>query len=164
MSKLFSLPLFIILLSACSSEKKEKPVNNLLLPTNIQSQIFTIPTDQDQELKTSHGTLLKIKKNTFPGSSPVSIEIKEAFTPDEILLSGIATTSNGKPLRSAGMLYFNASSNGKPIKPQIPVRATIPTSNLDREMQVFKGEITADSSINWVAPSTSITHKQPGPR
>jgi hypothetical protein len=144
------LPLFIVLLYSCNNAKKERPVNNLLVAANINSQMFTVDPGSDTLLRTSHGTILRIKKGSFP--SPVSIELKEVFTPEEIFQSGITTTSDGRPLRSAGMLYFNATAGGKPINPQIPISTTIPKTSTVPDMQLFRGELTEDSIINWTQP------------
>ncbi|HTE34374.1 MAG TPA: hypothetical protein VK666_28535, partial [Chryseolinea sp.] len=151
MKKYFLLALIISLFCSCGTNSK--PVASLLGPDNIKSQIFVIDAAKDTQLVTSHGTFLRLTKGTFSSSTqPVTIEIKEVFTPAEIFLSGLATRSGSKLLRSAGMIFFNATSEGKPIKPQLPVLLSIPTKSVDPDMKVFKGETIADSSINWIDP------------
>jgi cytochrome c2 len=151
MKRLFLLPVLITtVLFSCG--KKKKVFNGLLQPSNINSQFFTINPGQETTIRTSHASVLKIKKGTFTTDSPVVIEIKEVFTPDEILRSGLTTLSDGKPLRSAGMIYFNATADGSATKPALPIETFIPDRTPDEGMQLFKGEIQADSTVEWKDP------------
>lgn len=142
--------------------KTKKEFNGVLKPSNIHSQFFTIDNNKDEKIITSHASVLKIKKGTFKTDKPVTIEVKEVFTPAEILQSGLTTLSNGKPLRSAGMLYFNASAGGETIEPAIPIDAFVPTKDADPDMQIFKGEIQDDSTVNWVEPAAIADTTWPG--
>lgn len=111
-------------------------------------------SDSGYSLKTSKGTLIEIAANTFdvPSKTQVKVEVKEAYSMQDILLAGLSTESNGKPLRSAGMLYFNATASGKTVGFLKPIQATIPAKFYDSSMQVFKSEIKNDSSVNWITP------------
>lgn len=149
MKKILYLPLLPLLMYSCSSTKQR---NDILTTGNLESQFFYVDPGRDTVLKTSHAASVRIQKGTFPSSQKISIEIKEAYRPDEILLAGLGTTSGGKPLRSAGMLYFNATSDGKPVEPSLPVAISIPTNAEDTAMKLFKGEEQADGSIDWVEP------------
>lgn len=139
-----------VTLISCSNKKKE--FNGILKPSNIASQYFTINPTDDTTIYTSHAGSLVIKKGTFVTDEKVTIEIKEVFRPDEILLSGLTTLSNGKLLASAGMVYFSATVNGKKIEPSLPVKAFIPGNDPDPNMKLFTGETQSDSTINWVDP------------
>ena len=139
-----------VTLISCSNKKKE--FNGILKPSNIASQYFTINPTDDTTIHTSHAGSLVIKKGTFVTDEKVTIEIKEVIRPDEILLSGLTTLSNGKLLASAGMLYFSATVNGKKIEPSLPVKAFIPGNDPDPNMKLFTGETQSDSTINWVDP------------
>ncbi len=133
--------------------RKKKQFNGVLKPSNVPSQYFTININEDAVIRTAHASKLTIKKGTFKTDKPVTIEVKEVFTPEEILLSGLTTLSDGKPLKSAGMLYFNATAEGETIEPSIPVEAFVATKEKDPDMQLFKGEMQADSTVDWVKPS-----------
>ncbi len=156
--------LLILFLVACNQNNRSGNHNNngstdhtlhqFLNQQNITSQFFNINADIDNFLQTSHGSKLRIAKGAFPAGSSVRIEIKEVFTPAEIMASGLTTLSDGKPLRSAGMLYFGATAAGKEIQPALPITTTIPTSEPDPDMMVFKGEYGKDSVVNWVDPIT----------
>lgn len=141
---------FAALLISCSAKKKE--FNGILKPSNISGQYFTIDPSKDTTILTAHAGHYVINKGTFAADEKVTIEIKEIFTPDEILRSGLTTLSDGKMLASAGMLYFNATVNGKKIEPSLPVGVFIPGNNPDPDMKLFTGKLQSDSTINWVDP------------
>ena len=147
--------IFIIALLSCN--KKSNP--KLLSAENLTSYIVTLNSDSGYYLKTPKGALIKIAANTFDvaAQTQVKVEIKEAYSMQDILLAGLSTESNGKPLRSAGMIYFSATANNKDIKFLKPIEATIPAKFYDSSMQVFNGEIKSDSSINWVNPQPIYT-------
>lgn len=146
--------IMLILLYSCSNKNKR---NDILTTGNLKSQFFYVNPERDTVLKTAHAAVLRIKKGTFNISGQVSIEIKEAYRPDEILLAGLTTTSQGKPLRSAGMIYFNATADGKAVEPSLPVAVFIPAADKDTAMKIFKGEEKADGSIDWVEPKAIDT-------
>jgi mono/diheme cytochrome c family protein len=141
--------------------KTKKEFNGVLKPSNIPSQFFTIDNTKDEVIRTSHASVLKFKKGTFKTDKPIIIEIKEVFTPAEILRSGLTTLSNDKPLKSAGMLYFNATVEGENIEPAIPVDAFVATRDRDKNMQLFKGELQTDSTVNWLAPQPITDTSRP---
>lgn len=147
--RIITILTFILIIHTGCQQSSNKA---LLTRSNIASQYFTIDGGKDQLVRTAHGTLLNIKAGTFRPGQSISLEIKEVFTPDEILRSGINTTSNGRLLKSAGMLYFSATSNGQAVTPSLPVSTTIPTMRIDPDMKIFDGEIGEDSLINWVNP------------
>ncbi|MBK8952878.1 MAG: hypothetical protein IPM85_11940 [Chitinophagaceae bacterium] len=139
-----------VTLISCSNKKKN--FNGILKPSNIASQYFTVTPSEDAIIHTSHAGRFFIQKGTFETDEKVTVEIKEIYTPDEILLSGLTTLSTGKPLASAGMIYFNATANSRKIEPSFPVKAFIPANNPVTNMKLFSGEIKSDSTINWVDP------------
>lgn len=156
MKRLFPFVFIFLFITSCNSIKRK---NDFLSPTNLISQLFTINPEKDTILHTSHSAILKIRKGSFKGNTSINLEIKEAYTPEEILLAGLTTTSGGKPLRSAGMLFFNATIEGKKIEPLIPIEAIIPSKNPEPEMQVFKGKEDSDGNIDWIEPQSIDTSK-----
>lgn len=146
----------VLFLNSCS---QTNPTQTLLAASNLPSQQFSITPGKDTTLQTLHGSKINILAGTFAGTALVSVTIKEALTPAEILAAGLTTTSNGKPLRSAGMIYFNATADNKTLKLQKPVKISLPNNYYDSAMQVFKGEETAEG-INWVDPQPTDTSKQ----
>jgi hypothetical protein len=134
---------------------KTKVKNSILSPKNLPSFFINVNSDSGYTLKTPSGARITLLPNSFdvPAHTQVQIEIKEAYTMQDILLAGLTTQSNGAPLKSAGMLYFNATVNNKEVKFIKQATAIIPSKNYDSSMQVFKGEIEADSTINWLNPT-----------
>jgi hypothetical protein len=140
----------IMLLMSCT--KNHLP--SILTTNNLPSTFITLATDSGYTLQTPKGAIIKIDANSFdvPKNSNVKIEIKEAYSAKDILLAGLSTTSNGKLLSSGGMLYFNATVNGQNVNIIKPIHISVPTKNYDTSMQLFKGEIQKDSTIDWVDP------------
>jgi len=142
----------LLVLTACTTNSR--PKQTLLTAANLKSSFISLFSDSSYTLKTPKGAIIKIAAGSFKVSrnSRLQLEIKEAYTLQDILLAGLATESNGKPLQSAGMIYINATDNGKAVELLQPIKISIPTTTYDDKMQLFKGEIEADSSINWIDP------------
>ena len=71
----------------------------------------------------------------------------------DILLAGLTTESNGQPLTSGGMIYIDTRKR-KNIIPNITIDVAIPTTFVNTEMQLYKGEEKEDGSINWTTSDT----------
>lgn len=150
MKRFFLLPLlFALFFYSC---KNKKP--GILNSSNLTSSFITIDVGKENNLKTPKGAIIKIAANSFdvPAGTKVTIEIKEAYSMQDILKAGLTTMSNGKSLQSGGMIYFNATADGKPIDFLKPVGITTPSKVYNDGMQVFKGEMKEDSTINWIEP------------
>lgn len=132
------------------------PFQNTLAP----SETFQINTKQDTVIEGEQGTMLVLPKGCFVDASgevvtePVSVELAEALTLDRMLLSNLTTTSEGKPLETDGMIYLNATANGKQLKinPDIPVRIEIPTAQRKPGMMAYRGIRDANGNMNWIEP------------
>ncbi len=125
----------------------------------LATQLFSIDAGRDTTLETMHGAFIRITEGSFSVKGNVQIEIREAFTPAEILASGLTTESDGNPLRSGGMIYINATAGGDSVGLVKPIGISIPNQYYDSAMQVFKG-VQTDSSINWVDPQPVDTTPQ----
>jgi mono/diheme cytochrome c family protein len=157
MKKIILATTLLTIAFACSrKETLPKPFTKAMLP----SQIFLITTNKDTSLETVHGSIVRIAAGSFDFSGNIQIEIKEAFTPAEILAAGLVTESNGRPLRSGGMIYINASSDGKAVNLLKPINVSLPNQYYDPEMKIFKGVETDSGTINWQDPVTPDTTPQ----
>jgi len=123
-------------------------------------QSFFISSDSDTTIQTLHGSVIRISAASFNVTGEISLVIREAFTAAEILAAGMITESNGKPLRSGGMIYLNAMAKGQPVELLKPIKVSIANQYFDSSMQVFKGDETDSSGINWVEPSPVDTTPQ----
>ncbi len=139
--------LLLLFLSACTPEK-EKPLFN---PSNLESYFVKVNHEKDNLISTPKGAVVRIKKGTFV--KDVELEIKEAYTMKDIVLGGLVTTTNGKPLRSGGMIYIN-ERDGNEIEVLQPIDVILPTNYVDENMKLYKGEFSEDDSLNWVEIDT----------
>ncbi len=149
---LFLVSLLIALVFSCNQKKSK---NELLKPSALASSFFTIDITKDTTLKTEKGAIIKIPKDALDaeGPSTIRLEIKEAYTIREMIRAGLNTQSNGEPLSSGGMIYINAVGENT-VRVEKPISVSIPTDWVNKDMQLFTGEVQSDSSINWVKPDT----------
>jgi len=132
------------------------PFKNTIVP----SETFDIDPTQDNVVEGENGTVIVLPKGCFKNGAgetvtgDVRIELAEALTMDNMLLSNLTTTSNGQPLETDGMIYFNASAGGEPltIDKANPIYIEIPTEDRKAGMQVYRGERDENGNMNWVEP------------
>lgn len=148
----FSLVLFI----GCNTETKSK----LFSPESLPSDQFSINTDKDTTLQTKNGALLKIPKGALSVDGGVAnLEIKEAYSIQQMIQGGLVTNSNGEPLSSGGMIYINAAGRQK-ITFNQPIKVAVPADYLAKDMQLFKGQKDENGNINWTEPVALPENKQ----
>ncbi|MEO5642090.1 MAG: hypothetical protein ABIQ40_10350 [Bacteroidia bacterium] len=122
---------------------------------NLPTQLFSIDPAKDTVLETEGGIIFAVPAGAFLGANgPVTLEVREALTPMDIINGGLSTTSDGKQLETGGMFYINARSGETSLKvnPEKPVYANVPTNEIKPGMMLFTGERKADGSINWKNP------------
>jgi len=55
--------------------------------------------------------------DSTPYEGAVKIELREVYDQSQMIFANFSTTSNGQPLESAGMIYWNATmENGMPLQ------------------------------------------------
>lgn len=136
-----------------------KNSSSLFLRENIPNQIFKIKGTTKSVLSSKGGVKITIPKDAFINSSGnlvkgnIKIVFKEVLTVTDMVLGNLTTTTNGKFLESGGMIYIDASANGKPLKlaKNKAVEFNVPTKNRKEGMMIFEGE-EIGKSINWVRP------------
>jgi mono/diheme cytochrome c family protein len=150
----FSAILFLSFVS-CKQQKKQ-----LFNSNNLKSTTVTIQSNTSHLLKTSKGAYIQIEANSFdiePGKD-VAIEVKEAYNIQDMMIAGLQTKSDGKLLKSAGMIYFNATYNGQVLAFNKPIKISIPSNNWDSQMRVFSGTAGKDGVIDWTNPTAIDTN------
>lgn len=153
--RILCLLLFVLAINGCTNQKR----NSILNTNAIATQTIKINTARDTIVKTANGALLKIEKGSFSGGQgEVELQLKEAYSFKDIVIAGLTTRSNGKPLSSDGMIYIKATDDE--IKIIKPVNVSLPTEHYDPEMLLFKGE-EADGKVNWVEPVRLIDTMSP---
>lgn len=145
--------LIIALLACCNTKDVQK--NSILSNSNLKSSFIDIEAGKAISLKSPKGAFINIQANSFDvaAGTKVRIELKEAYSITDILLAGLATTSNGRPLQSGGMIYFNATANDKNVEVKNAVQISLPSSSYQEGMQLFKGGNDATAPVNWTDPT-----------
>jgi cytochrome c2 len=156
--KRITLPLLFLFLFACTN--KEKAMLKPFTSDMLALQLFSIDSGKDTSIKTLHGSVIKIIAGSFNVSGIISLEIKEALTPAEIFAAGLSTESNGRLLKSGGMIFVNGTSKGEPVELIKPIKISIPNQYYDSSMQVFKGVETDSGTVNWIDPQPLDTTEQ----
>jgi len=85
---------------------------------------------------------------TTGNGNTVTLEIKEAYSMEQIIQAGLVTQSGGQPLSSGGMIYINAKA-GQDVKITQAIKVALPTSYLSDSMQLYKGRKDENGNINW---------------
>lgn len=155
---LFIVPVLFLL--ACGSNAPQKPFLN---KKNISSQFFTLDPQKDTVLIGLRGGLFLFEKGSFEGTGSVQIEIKEVYNPIEMLYAGLTTESGGRLLESGGMIYINATKGGRDVALLKPAKISIPASYVNPNMQLFRGDVKTNDTIDWVDPQPLDTTHLPSP-
>ena len=132
------------------------PFKNTIAP----SQSFVIDSKLDNVVEGENGTIVVCPKGCFKNAkgeiveSNVNIELAEALSLEDMLLSNLTTTSNGKLLETDGMIYFNATANGEQltINKDNPIHIEIPTTEKKAGMMAYKGIRDEKGNMNWIEP------------
>ena len=128
--------------------------------TMVESQYFDIKANQDNVIEGLKGSIIIMPKGCFKDEndnlveSDVKIELAESLSMSDILLSNLNTTSNGQLLETDGMIYFNATANGKQltINKDTPIHIEMPTNKKKPNMMVYKGVRDEKGNMNWTEP------------
>ena len=148
---LLVIAILVLLIYGC--QEAAPYISTLLGTSKLSSQIVTIDVTKDTIVRTGKGALIRIAKGSLDAgnNTTVQLEIKEAYSMQDILKGGLSTRSNGQALSSGGMLFINPvpGSDARIVK---PIAVATPTRYIQPGMQLFKGEVATDSAINWVDP------------
>lgn len=153
--KLFIAILTTFFLASCGRKKKVS-----LSQDNLLVQSFDVDPAKDTILLTKEGCKISILKGTFEGAKVVNLEIKEALTLNDIVLAGLITASGGVPLQSGGMIFISGGKNNSDIKILKPIEISVPTKNYNPNMQLFRGVLEKNNSINWKNPNTLLNRQE----
>jgi TonB family protein len=133
--------------------------------TRKASEYFQIDPTKAAEVRGRAGTVVRLAAGTLvdasqrPATGPVWVELKECYTPAEMVLTNLTTlTTDGEPLQTAGMVLVRATAAGQPLQvaPGRTLRLEMPAAKGQPlpEMQLYYGQGTAP--VRWVAaPATS---------
>ncbi|MDF7812724.1 energy transducer TonB [Hymenobacter sp. YC55] len=95
----------------------------LLDLTRKASEYFQIDPTKAAEVRGRTGTVLRLAAGTLvdanqhPATGPVWVELKECYTPAEMVLTNLTTlTTDAEPLQTAGMVLVRATAAGQPLQ------------------------------------------------
>jgi hypothetical protein len=163
------LPLIILQIASCGSNSDKNseltqtvkfsetdPFKNSI----SESEIFEIDPNKDNVIEGNQGTLIAAPKGCFLDKNGkqvtenIQIEITECLSMEEMILSNLTTTSEGKPLETDGMIYINATANGEQltIDKNNPIYIEIPTDKVKDGMQAYKGTRDEEGNMEWSDP------------
>jgi hypothetical protein len=128
--------------------------------TISETQFFEIDTKADNVVEGDRGVIIICPKGSFVDGAGnivegnVKLELAEGVGIEDMILSNLTTTSNGKLLETGGMIYFNATHDGEQlyVNKAIPVHFEIPTPERKPGMMAYKGIRDENGNMNWVDP------------
>ncbi len=142
-------------------ERKNIPVNSLEdVLTNLApiTKTFEINPTEESMLTGDKGTAIYIPKNAFQfadGTTPVgkvNIELKECYSLTDMIAENMNTSSGQRILETGGMIYFNATTEGKQLSVKDGKAFVIgfPKDGGTKEMGLFYDVAINDTSSTWV--------------
>ena len=145
--------------NAITNTAKLQP-NDPFKNTIVESQFFDIDSKQDNVIEGKNGTVIICPKGCFKNAKGeivddnIKIELSEALSLEDMLLSNLTTTSDGRQLETDGMIYFNATANGEQItiNKENPVHIEIPTTEKKAGMMAYRGIRDEKGNMNWIEP------------
>jgi len=144
--------LFFVWKSGLFSDHEHEP-NGEKHPT---IERFNINPSADTIIETHDGVVFAIPAHAFATeANSIELEIKTALNAYDILHNGLSTRSNGRMLNTAGMFYINAVEGGKTLSLTKDIAVSVPTANVNPDMQIFDGvenEGLNSTTVNWVNP------------
>lgn len=123
-------------------------------------QSFMLDAGAGATIEGNDGTLVIVPTDAFvdaDGNSldgDIKVELIEALTLDKMVMYNLTTQSDGRSLKTGGMIKINYSQNGREVNvnPERPLLVQIPTEEIHPEMQLFEGEVTEEGNLNWKNP------------
>lgn len=163
-ARIIYVSLFSLTIFQCSNNSNAD--NEKLLPndpfknTIVPSQSFEINSKQDNVIEGKEGTVVVCPKGCFKNAKGeivednVKVELSEALSIEDMLLSNLTTTSNGKQLETDGMIYLKATANGEQltINKNNPIHIEIPSREKKPGMMAYKGIRDEKGNMNWIEP------------
>jgi hypothetical protein len=155
----------VLSLIACQPEKsfdrkeEQTSLEDFYKKNQSSFQSFSISSSSGGTATTSRNIKVYFPANGFvtnegsPVSGNISIDVKEIFTPSEMILNSMPTMSGGLPLESGGEFQIKATKNGESLKlsPGKFLRIQFPsTQSINMNgMEVFNGVADSRGNVDW---------------
>lgn len=123
----------------------------------VPRQTFEINPGDFNTIVGVNGTMLQFPpaafmiNDTTAFQGTVKVELREVLSKSQMVFANFSTTSNGTPLESAGMIYWNATTaDGQQLHLDSGafVSVTFPGRLNAKDYQLFTGNVT-DGMMNW---------------
>jgi mono/diheme cytochrome c family protein len=143
-----NLLVFVVLLVALNSCNDPEPVSTV--GNELPGTFFTIYPGMDTVLKTPGGALLTIPAGALDAgdANRVVLEIKEAYTAEDMTRGRLIDHSNGEAFSSVGMIYLNVAP-GQSVSIHKPLEVSMPAKMLQKDLMVYKGLVDEGGSFWW---------------
>ena len=147
MRKMMIALILAVTVCICCRYNDVAPYADSVLP----ALTFDVPVNRDTTITTTNGMKIEVPAGALQaGGAYARIVVKEAFKLSQ-MVRGKLTTKTGKDvLSSGGMFYVGAGA--KDVKLVKPITVWLPTPNQVPGMQLYKGDVAADGTIDWVDP------------
>jgi len=134
-----------------------KQDNEVFRQLSSQPQTITANFKVDTSVTLAGGTIISLPAGCFVDSTGntitdnVTIKVIEALSLADFLRNDLQTVSDGQPLQSAGMIYVDATANGKPLalKEGSALGIELPTNFMGNGFSMFTGNYDDAGNINW---------------
>jgi hypothetical protein len=143
------------LFTTCT-EKENQSLAVQLKNASTPPQVYTIKQNTATTITTKGGIKLYLPPNLFvlengeKPEEPFQLEIKDVFKKSEMILNTLSTVSDGHLLETFGMMYIQATANGKnlKIKKGEAITISIPNTIGKLDGELFYGA-QVGQTINW---------------
>lgn len=115
-----------------------------------------IPNAKTEFVNGKSGTVAMVDATAFvhengsPVTGPIEFTMTEINTKAGLILGNLPTVSDGKPLYSGGVVYLEATSEGKPLKLAPGKTIELQFEEKDPNMILFGGVQDTNGAMNWV--------------
>ena len=133
------------------------------LPLEKPFQLIVFRNDHDTKIKLKEGTILKFPARTFifdvtkkEVKTPVTLLAREFYKNSDILTAMITTRSEREILETGGMVYLEASAEGKSCipAPGKSFELRFPYPGDTKGMRLFAGYKDENGKISWKPAAT----------
>jgi len=140
--------------------KVKKPkTNELKTWIEPEVQVFQLDASKGGIIEGENGMVISIPSNSLVDKNgnvakgQVDVELIEALDLDKMVMYNLTTMSGKRNLRSGGMFSIKAFQDKKEVKIKAgkEMMISVPTDEIDSEMQLFTGKIE-NGKMDWTDP------------
>jgi len=133
--------------------------NTLFTTDYLPLQQFKINTKRDTQVVAKGGMKISIPANAFEYKNGrqiegvVTFQVKEAFSPEDIVMANLVTKKGKQLLESGGMYYMNATAEGSDLKvaDDKDLTVEVPTNKTVKGMELYEG-VAKEGGLDWTNP------------